>query len=150
MKRRWLAILLLASQCQAFNLISDIQSQTNWDVGRAASGGTAIALAKNDALNVKAGDFVPSALAEISDYRMFSVWYGGNEFTFADGTTHWKDTAKIGLNLAYFLNGFANKPPALLQNLVVGPSMSFNIVTSPHVFVPFLDVNFVFQGNSSK
>lgn len=145
-----LLTMLVASPLWSFNLWQDIQTQTNWDLGKAAAGGTAIALAKNDALNVKAGDPVPSALAEISDYRFLSAWYGGNQFTFADGTSHWKDTAKIGLNAVYIFRGFVNQPPAIFQNLVIGPSLTFQVFSSPRVFVPFLDLNYQFGGSAQK
>lgn len=143
-----MVVLGLALSCcpkaHAFNLWQDVKEQTQWTLGSVASAGTAVALKNEDGLDLKAGDFVPSFLASITQYRMFSLWWGGNSFKLADGTTVIKDTAKIGFNLAYVFRGFVNQPPTLLQNLVVGPSVSFNVVTAPRYVIPFLDINYAF------
>lgn len=131
----------------AFNLWEDIQKETQWTLGSVAAAGTAVALKDEDSLGLHAGDLVASGLASISQYRMFSLWYGGNVIP-NGGDTRLVDTAKVGLNLGYFLTGFTNQPPALIKNLVIGPSISYSLIATPRVLIPFFDVNYKFSGGS--
>ena len=151
MKKLLLAGLLLGfvSSAHAFNLLTDIQQQTTFPIGQVAAAGTAVALKDNPSLNLHAGDLVVSALAEGVNYRMFSGWYGGNMIPNGVGGARLVDTAKIGLNLGYFLTGFTNQPPAVIKNLVFGPSVSYSLITTPRVFCPFFDINYSF-GSPSK
>lgn len=128
----------------AFNLWDDIKTNTNWTLGKSASAGTAIALRKADAYGLNAGDVIPSVLASIVEYRPLSFWWGGNEIPGEDGHQKLIDTAKVGINLAYLFRGFANQPPELIKNLVIGPSISMPLLTKPHVAVPFIDINYQF------
>lgn len=132
----------------AFNPIVDLQQNTYWTIGEAAAAGTAVALKDNDSLGLHSGDLVGSMLASIAEYRMLSLWYGGNEIPQSTGGVKLVDTAKVGLNLGYFLTGFTNQPPALIKNLVFGPSVSYSLISTPRVFCPFFDVNYKF--GSSK
>lgn len=132
--------LLAACNGHAFNLITDVEQQTQWTVGQQASAGTAI--------NLRNGELAASALAGIASYRMFSIWYGG---TFVNSSDHsMTDTAKVGLNLGYFLKNFTNQPPALISNLVIGPSFAMSLISTPRVGTPFFDVNYSFGGGSSS
>lgn len=128
--------LFLTSSVWAYNPITDIEQNTTFPIGQAASAGTAV--------NLKNGSLAASALAELVNYRMFSGWYGG---TFINSTM--TDTAKVGLNLGYFLAGFANKPPAILMNLVVGPSIATSLISTPRVVNYFLDCNYRFGGTTT-
>jgi hypothetical protein len=151
MKKTLLVIALnlsLGLNAYAFNLWEDIQQNTKWTIGSVAAAGTAVALKDDDSLSLHAGDLVVSALASISEYRMLSLWYGGNEIPQGNGNTKLVDTAKIGLNLGYFLTGFVNQPPAVIKNLVFGPSVSYSLIVTPRVFVPFFDINYSFGGTS--
>lgn len=122
----------------AFNLITDIQTQTQWTLGQVASAGTSV--------DLKNGQYDVSEFAEIANYRMLSGWYGGIEIPQGDGTVKLTDSAKIGLNLGYFLKSFVNQPPMILQNLVVGPAIGFNLVSSPRTVHYFVDLNYRFSG----
>lgn len=122
--------------CWGFNLISDIDTQTKWDLGNVASAGTSI--------NLKNGQYDASEFAEIADYRMLSIWYGGIEIPQGDGTVKLTDSGKIGLNLGYFLKNFANQPPSLISNLVIGPAIGSNLAQSPRVIQYFVDLNYRF------
>lgn len=146
MKKLILALIVLstAKVSFAFNLWQDIQQNTQWTLGSNAAAGTAVALKTNDALGVQAGQYVPSFLAQITQYRFLSAWWGGNEIKQPDGTQKLFDTAKLGFNVAYVFNGFVNQPPDLIKRLVVGPSVTVNLLTTPHVFVPFVDINYQF------
>ena len=135
---------------QAFNLWQDIQTNTEWTLGQNAAAGTAVALKTSDALGIQAGQYVPSFLAQISQYRFLSAWWGGNYIPQPDGTSKLKDTAKLGFNVAYIFAGFVNQPPQILKNLVAGPSVTLNLISTPHVFVPFFDINYQFGGAASK
>ena len=128
----------------AFNLWDDIKQQTQWTFGNAAAGGTAFALKSDDSLNLKTGDLVASALASISQYRFLSFWYGANQIPQPSGGPRLIDTAKLGFNLSYLFVNFANQPPELLKHLVIGPSLSYSIITTPRVFVPFFDLQYQF------
>jgi hypothetical protein len=128
----------------AFNLWSDIQTQTQWTLGSSVQAGTAIAMRHDDSTGVKAGQFVGSALASISNYRFLNLSAGGNFIPQANGTMRALDTAKLGINLAYIFKGFVNQPPAAISNLVIGPSLSTSLVTTPHVVIPFFDINYSF------
>lgn len=134
----------------AFDLWQDIQQKTEWRLGDSVAAGTSIALRHDDASGLKAGQFVGSALAQFSSYRMLSAWAGGTFVPKPDQTLKATETVKIGLNLGYFLTGFVNQPPVLLKNLVIGPSLSMPIWTTPHVVIPFFDINFAFGGTSEK
>lgn len=135
----------LAMSAHAFNLLTDIQQQTQWTLGSAVDAGTAVVLRKADAYNAVGGQYVGSALASIANYRMVSVSAGGTFFPQGDGTLKAVDTAKVGLNLSYIFSGFLNQPPAILKNLVVGPSVAMSMVSTPHVLVPLIDINYQFQ-----
>ena len=130
---------VLCNPAQAFNLIKDIEQQTTFPIGQAASAGTAI--------NLKTGALAASFLGEISNYRMFSLWYGGTYANANDNSL--TDTAKIGINLGYFLTGFVNQPPLILRNLVVGPSFAMSLISTPRVGTPFFDVNLRFGGDTA-
>lgn len=134
-----LAVFLFPIRAHAFNLITDIENQATFPIGQAASAGTAI--------NLRNGTLAASFLAEVANYRMFSAWYGGTYVNKTDNAL--TDTAKIGLNLGYFLTGFVNKPPVILANLVVGPSYAINLITTPRVGTPFFDVNYRFGGTTA-
>lgn len=123
----------------AFNLIKDIEEQTEFPIGQAASAGTAISL--------RDGSLAASFLGEISNYRMFSLWYGGTYVNSSNNSL--TDTAKIGLNLGYFLTGFVNRPPEILSNLVIGPSFAMSIIKTPRVGTPFMDINYRFGGDTA-
>lgn len=123
----------------AFNLVTDVEEQTTFPIGQAASAGTAV--------NLRDGTLAASFLGEIANYRMLSAWYGGTYVNAGDKSL--TDTAKIGLNLGYFLTGFVNKPPALLSNLVVGPSFAMSLISTPRKGTPFLDINYRFGGTTA-
>ena len=133
------AVACLQSVAHAFNLVTDIEQNTTFPIGQAASAGTAV--------NLRNGSLSASALAELSNYRMLSFWYGGTMVDPADGRM--TDTAKIGLNLGYFLSAFANKPPMILTNLVVGPSFAMSLISTPRAGTPFFDINYRFGGNTA-
>lgn len=120
----------------AFNLITDIEQNTQWTIGDVAAAGTSI--------NLRNGQYDASEFAQIASYRFLSVWYGGIEVPQGDNTVKLTDSAKIGLNFSYFAQYFTNKPPKILNNLVIGPAASFNIATTPRTFTPFVDVNYQF------
>lgn len=144
MKKVFALLLLCAMNAQAFNLLTDLDNQVNWDVGKAAAGGTSLVLRNVDAYNAKAGQYVGSALAEISDYRFLSLWGGGTFIPQADGSLKALDTVKLGFNLVYIFKNMVNQPPAILSNLVIGPGLATSLVSTPHVFVPTVDVNYKF------
>lgn len=131
--------LFLTSSLFGFNLVTDIQQQTTFPIGQAASAGTAV--------NLKDGSLSASALAELVDYRMFSAWYGGTMIDPSNGKM--TDTAKIGLNVGYFLTGFVNKPPLILQNLVVGPSIACSLISTPRKAYYLFDINYRFGGTTA-
>jgi len=131
-----LVVGLLSGNALAFNLISDVEQQTTFPIGQTASAGTAV--------NLKTGALSASFLAEVANYRMLSLWYGGTYVNTADANL--TDTAKIGINIGYFLTGFANKPPAILTNLVIGPSYAMSLISTPRVGTPFFDINYKFGG----
>lgn len=133
----------------AFNLWDDIKLQTQWTLGSAVAAGTSIAMRSDSSSGLKAGQFVGSALAQISNYRMLSLWGGGTFVPQADRSLKAVESAKIGINLGYLFKGFTNPPPALIQNLVVGPSLSMPIWTTPHVVIPFFDANYAFGGTTA-
>lgn len=140
-------VLSLPKLAQAFNLLTDIKEQTQWTLGSAVSAGTAVAMRHDDSLDVRAGQFIGSALAQVSNYRMLSFWAGGNFIPINNGSTMKAvETAKFGFNMGYLLKGFAHQPPDIIKNLVFGPSVSMPIWTSPHVVIPFFDVNYAFAG----
>ena len=137
-----LAIMAVCAGLQmafAFNLWSDIKQQTTFPIGQAASAGTAV--------NLKDGSLSASALAEMANYRMFSAWYGGTLLDPSKGGM--TDTAKIGLNVGYFLTGFVNQPPLILRNLVVGPSVAMSLISTPRVATYLFDFNFRFGGSTA-
>jgi len=131
------AIMIFAlGMAHAFNLITDVQTQTQWTLGQIAAAGTSV--------DLKNGQYDASEFAQIANYRMLSGWYGGIEIPQGDGTVKLKDSAKLGLNLNYFFKGFVNQPPALLANLVIGPAIATNLVSSPRVVQYFVDINYQF------
>lgn len=135
----YIVILLCSVNAFSFNVITDIEEQTTFPIGQAASAGTAV--------NLKTGSLSASALAELVNYRMFSGWYGGTMLTPSDGKM--TDTAKIGLNVGYFLTGFINQPPLILRNLVVGPSVAMSLISTPRVATYLFDFNFRFGGDTA-
>ena len=141
---------MLSSPAFAFNLWEDIQANTNWMLGQSVAAGTAVALRSCDAYRLKAGEFTGSALAQIANYRFLSAWFGGTFIPVENGEMKAIDTAKIGLNVAYVFKGFANQPPEVIRNLVIGPSISMPLFSSPHVAVPFLDINYAFGGTGAS
>ena len=128
-----------ASSVYAFNVVTDVEQNATFPIGQAASAGTAV--------NLKTGGLSASFLAEVANYRMLSLWYGGTYVN--SGDTSLTDTAKIGLNLGYFLRNFVHQPPALLANLVVGPSYAMSMISTPRVGTPFFDVNYRFGGTTA-
>lgn len=134
-----MAVVMALQGAWAFNLIDDIQKQTTFPIGQAASAGMAVKL--------KDGSLSDSALAELVNYRMFSGWYGGTQINPSDGKM--TDTAKIGLNLGYFLTGFVNQPPLILRNLVVGPSIACSLISTPRKGTILFDFNYRFGGNTA-
>lgn len=155
LKDKWLNALLAVSfvltvlgarQAFAFNPITDIQTQTKWDLGSSVAAGTSVILQDESAVNAKAGQYVGSALAEVSDYRFLSLWGGGTFIPQADGSLRALDTAKIGINLAYFFNSFVNQPPDIIKNLVVGPGLATSVVSTPRLLIPTVDINYKFSG----
>lgn len=137
-----LAIMALCAGIQmafAFNLIKDVEQNATFPIGQAASAGTAV--------NLRNGGLAASFLAEVSNYRMLSLWYGGTYVNANDKAL--TDTAKIGLNLGYFFANFVNKPPAILTNLVVGPSFAMSLISTPRVGTPFFDINYRFGGTTA-
>jgi hypothetical protein len=141
MKKGLLAIVLVLASWPAygFNLWTDIEQQTTFPIGQAASAGTAV--------NLKSGNLSASALAELVNYRMFSGWYGGTLLDPANGGM--TDTAKVGLNVGYFLTGFVNQPPLILKNLVVGPCIAMSLISTPRVATYLFDFNYRFGGNTA-
>ena len=146
MRVLWMLIFLAgmltiwgAQRVFAFNLIKDIEQQTTFPIGQAASAGTAV--------NLKNGSLSASALAEIVNYRFLSGWYGGTMLDPANGNM--TDTAKIGINLGYFLTGFVNKPPMILSNLVVGPSVATSFISTPRTATFLMDFNYRFGGTTA-
>ncbi len=137
-------LFALATSAHAFNLLADLDTNIKWDLGSAASGGTSVLLRHEDAVNAKAGQFVGSALAEVVDYRFLSLWGGGTFIPQPDGSLRALDTGKLGLNLGYFLKNMVNQPPAIFNNLVFGPGLATSIVSTPHVIIPTVDVNYKF------
>lgn len=142
----WLVIALAlmatiygAEKAFSFDLIADIQKETTFPIGQAASAGTAV--------NLKNGSLSASALAELANYRMFSAWYGGTLLNPSDGGM--TDTAKVGFNVGYFLTGFTNQPPLLLRNLVVGPSVAWSLISTPRKATYLFDFNFRFGGTTA-
>lgn len=123
----------------AFNFVSDVEQNTTFPIGQAASAGTAV--------NLRNGSLSASALAEISNYRMLSLWYGGTMLDPSDGKM--TDTAKVGLNVGYFLTGFVNQPPLILRNLVVGPSIAMSLISTPRVATYLFDFNFRFGNDTA-
>lgn len=139
-----LAIALCNGNAFAFNLWKDLQQNTDWTLGENAAVGTAFALVDSDGLGIKAGQYVPSFLAQITQYRFLSGWWGGTQIKQPDGTQKLFDTAKLGFNVAYIFTGFVHQPPDLIKRLVVGPSLCVNMFSTPHVVVPFFDINYQF------
>jgi hypothetical protein len=131
-----LALLVCKANAFAFNLWEDVQQNTQWTLGENASVGTAYDVVK-DQIDV-------SELAQIASYRFLSAWYGGIQVPQADNTVKWTDAGKIGLNLNYFLAGFAHRPPEVLQRIVIGPAYAMPIFVKPHRGTLFIDVNYVF------
>lgn len=142
----FMAVIAIAMSAHAFNLWEDVQQQTQWTLGSSVEAGTAVAIRHDDSLNLKAGQFVGSALAQISNYRMLSLWAGGNFIPQDGGTLKAQDAVKIGFNLGYLFKDFANQPPDIIKNLVVGPSISTSLVSTPHVVIPWFDINYQFGG----
>jgi len=129
----------LALSANAFNLWTDIQQQTTFPIGQAASAGTAV--------NLRDGSLSASALAELANYRMFSAWYGGTMLDPSNGKM--TDTGKIGINVGYFLTGFINQPPLILRNLVVGPAVAMSLISTPRKAAYLFDFNFRFGGDTA-
>lgn len=137
MKRFWLLLtILVASPIWSFNLWRDVQENTQWTLGENASAGTAV--------NVKNGNLYGSEFAGIASYRMFSTWYGGINIPQGDNTMKFTDAAKLGLNLNYFLAGFANKPPELLKRIVIGPAIAYPLLVTPRTPTYTIDINYLF------
>jgi hypothetical protein len=141
-----MAMLAIGEQAFAFDLWQDVQQQTQWTLGSSVEAGTAVALRSDASTNVKGGQFIGSALASIANYRFLNVSAGGNFIPQPNGTLRALDTGKLGINLAYIFKGFVNQPPAMLTNLVIGPSLSTSLVSTPHVVIPFFDINYSFGG----
>lgn len=144
-----LIIAIVANPAFGWNLWTDIEQQTQWTLGSSVAAGTAMALRHDDASGLKAGQFVGSALAQVGNYRMLSLWAGGNFIPQADRSLKAIETAKVGLNFGYLLQGFKNQPPDLIKNLVFGPSLTMPIWTTPHTIIPFLDANYAFGGTKT-
>ena len=130
----------------AFDLWKDIQEQTRWTLGESVAAGTSVALRSvdKDDIHISGGQYVGSALAQVSNYRFLSLWAGGTFIPTSDGTLKAIDTGKIGLNLASVFAGFVDQPPAIVRSLVIGPSIAMNLFSSPRVAIPFIDINFKF------
>lgn len=146
MRMPWLIVVLAVmvimgflESGHTFNLWTDIEQQTTFPIGQAASAGTAV--------NLKDGSLSASALAELSNYRMFSLWYGGTMLNPSDGKM--TDTAKVGINVGYFLTGFVNKPPMILTNLVVGPAIAMSLISTPRIATYLFDFNYRFGGTTA-
>lgn len=131
-----LAFFVSAPYAQAFNLWRDVQEQTQWTLGENAAAGTAV--------NVETGSLYGSEFAGIASYRFLSTWYGGINIPQSDNTMKFTDAAKLGLNLNYFLTGFANHPPELLQRIVIGPAIAYPLLTTPRHPTYTIDINYVF------
>ena len=130
----------------AFNLWEDIQQQTRWTLGESVAAGTSVALRNvdRDDIHVSRGQYVGSALAQVSNYRFLSLWAGGTFIPTSDGTLKAIDSGKVGINLANVFAGFVNQPPAIINSLVIGPSIAMNLFSSPRVAIPFIDINYKF------
>lgn len=131
-------LAMVVCKANAFNLITDVEQQTQWTFGQVAAAGTSI--------NLRNGQYDPSEFAQIANYRMLSLWYGGIEIPQGDGTIKLTDSAKMGFNLGYFLRNFVDKPPLIFQNLVVGPAISTSLATTPRVVNYWVDINYQFSG----
>lgn len=139
-----MVVAALSIPSHAFNLLTDIDQETTWCLGSSAQAGTAVLLRHDDSVNAKAGQFVGSALACVSNYRFLNLSAGGTFIPQPDGALRALDTVKVGLNLAYVFKNFVNQPPAILNNLIVGPSLLTSVVSTPHVFIPAVDINWKF------
>lgn len=133
-----IACLACPRHAYAFNLISDIDTQTTWTLGQVASAGTSI--------DLRNGQYDVSEFAQVANYRMLGLWYGGVEIPQADGTVKLTDAGKIGINLIYLFKGFTNQPPELIKNLVIGPAIAANVFTTPRKLNYFVDINYSFGG----
>lgn len=142
-------VAALVVPVHAFNLIQDIDKNTQWTLGSSVNAGTSIVLRHDDSVNARAGQFVGSALASVANYRMLNLSAGGTFIPQPGGDLKALDTAKVGLNLAYVFQNFANQPPAIIKNLVVGPALATSIVTTPHVVIPTFDINYAFGGTAT-
>lgn len=143
----FIAVLLAGPRFAfAFNLWEDVQKETQWTLGSSVAAGTSVALRHDDSSGLQGGEFVGSALAQVSSYRFLSLWGGGTFIPQADKSLKAVDTVKVGFNLAYLFKGFANQPPEFIKNLVVGPSLTMPLFTTPHVVIPFFDLNYQFGG----
>lgn len=153
LKFLWLPFIVAAMFAQsafAFNLWEDVQQNTQWTLGSSVEAGTAVALRSDESLGLKAGQFTGSALASVSNYRMLNLAAGGTFIPQNNGNNlKATETVKVGLNLGYVFKGFANQPPALIKSLVIGPSISMPIWTTPHVVIPWFDINYAFGGSSN-
>lgn len=138
------AMGMITEKAFGFNLIQDVDTQTKWDLGSAVEAGTSVLLKSEQSVNGQAGQFVGSALAEVADYRFLSLWGGGTFIPQPNGDLRALDSAKIGINLSYFFNDFVNKPPAIINNLVIGPGLATSIVSTPRVLIPTVDINYKF------
>lgn len=150
LKLSLIAVCLLSVRGFAFNLWTDIEQNTQWTLGSSVQAGTAVAMRSDASTNVQAGQFVGSALASIADYRFLDLSAGGTFIPQPTGGLKALDTAKIGINLGYLLKGFTNQPPDVIKNLVFGPSLTTTLVSTPHVFIPFFDINYAWGGSSAK
>lgn len=130
----------------AFNLIDDVREKLVWTVGQNAQIGTAVKLAGSGDLEV--GETATSFLAGIAEYRFLVFSYGGTRVNRRDAD--FTDTAKVGFRLNTFFGLFKNPPTsemAFLQNVNIGPSFAFNMISSPHTGTLFLDLNYEFGGS---
>lgn len=127
----------------AFNPVTDIRDHTVWTFGKAAEIGTAVKFAGGGEL--KSGETASSFLAGIAEYRFLALSYGGTRVNKSNADLI--DTAKIGLRLNAFLDWFKNAPTpemALLRNINIGPSVAMPLLSSPHVAVWLMDINYQF------
>ena len=134
----FLAVFLMCGTSHAYNLITDIENNMTFPVGQVAQAGTAI--------NLRNGQTSTSMLAQVAVYRnMLALSYGGTRVNQSDA--QFTDTAKVGLNLSWVFSKFTNPLPAqaqFLKNINVGPSYAINLISSPRVGTPFMDISYVF------
>jgi hypothetical protein len=146
MKKLMLSLALILTlipwrPAAAFNPVKDVLQNTTFPIGQVASAGTAV--------NLKNGETSTSMLAEVADYRMFALSWGGTRVNQNDA--NFTDTLKIGFKLNWLISQFTQPLPptaAFLKNINVGPSIASPVLSGPRQVNYFFDINYTFGGNT--